>query len=416
MSEVSKEPGVIAMLALTAAVLAIASTPARARENELTFHLRSYYLDRERPNAADFNASAIGGWLGYDSGWFADRVRFGLVAYTSQKLDGPLDQDGTLLLKPDQKSYGGLGELFARVKLWDGHAFTAYRQQVFQPEVNPQDNRMTPNTFEGYTFDGKLAGVNYYGGYLDKMKPRNATGFVDMALIAGSTTTARSGMWLGGLSYAPQKNLALRLSAFHVPDILTSTYADVAWTTPLSETWTLRLGGQTMFQSSTGDNALTGASFDTWSGGVRADFLRASATLRTGYTQTGRGANYRSPYGTWAGYTSMAVTDFNRARENAFLLEGSYDFAAMKVPGLAVTAYGAFGGRAVNPATGAAASDKTEYNATFDYRFATGAWPDWIKPLWIRARVTRLEEELNSVTSITKDYRLIVNYEQTLKW
>ena len=55
-----------------------------------------------------------------------------------------------------------------------------------------------------------------------------------------------------------------------------------------------------------------------------------------GYTQTGRGFNYQSPYGTWAGYTTMVVTDFNRAGERALWLEGSYDFKPLGIPGLIV--------------------------------------------------------------------------------
>ena len=55
--------------------------------------------------------------------------------------------------------------------------------------------------------------------------------------------------------------------------------------------------------------------------------------LLTAYTQTGRGANYRTPYGTWAGFTTMVVTDFDRAGERAFLLDGSYDFKNLGLPG-----------------------------------------------------------------------------------
>lgn len=387
-----------------------------ARESELSVHLRTYYLDRERPAAADLKANTIGGWIGYDSGWFFDRIRFGLVGYTSQKIDAPRDEDGTLLLKPNQKSYGGFGELNARIRLWDENIFTGYRQKVFQPEVNPQDNRMTPNTFEGYTVAGKILEVNYYGGYIDKMKPRNATGFSNMARIASSTTDEKSGMWLGTLSYSPVKDLTLRYSGYHVPDILKSNYLDAGWLTPLSESLKLRLSGQYMFQSSTGNNALTGSSFDTWSGGGRADLMFGGATLRAGYTKTGKGANYLSPYGTWAGYTTMVVTDFNSAGQGAILLEGSYDFAAVKIPGLVFSAYGVFGNNQINPTSRAAVGDKKEYNGTVDYRFNGGGWPEWIKPLWLRARVTRIEQDQPGANAITKDYRFIVNYEQTFNW
>jgi hypothetical protein len=200
-----------------------------------------------------------------------------------------------------------------------------------------------------------------------------------------------------------------------VQDILNSNYVDVNWLTPLSERWKLRLSGNYMFQGSTGSNALNGSSFDTWSAGTKADFLYGGSYLRAAYTQTGRGQNYQTPYGTWAGYTTMVVTDFDRAGERALWLEGSYDFTPLKIPGLAITAYAVFGDKAINSATGARVSDKTEYNGTLDYRFATGDWPDWTKPIWVRLRATRIEEKLTS-TAVTNDYRVIINYEQKLTW
>lgn len=393
-----------------------ANPGAPAGDASMTLHLRSYYFDRQNPDAANNKATAIGGWVGLDSGWLLDRFRFGAVGYTSQKINGPQDEDGTLLLKPNQKSFGGFGQLFGTVRLWEGAAFTGYRQLVDQPEVNAQDTRMAPNTYEGYTLAGKAGGLDYYGGYLDKMKVRNATGFVDIGRILNAPSHADEGMWLGGLRYAPSNDLVLRLSTYHVPNLLNSTYADVSWLAPLSGEFKLRLGGQYMYQSSTGDNALTGKSFNTSAGGLRADLHRGGTTLTGAFTNVGRGANYRSSFSDWAGYTFGVVNSFNNANENAYMIRGSHDFAAMRLPGLVVTAHAIFGHNAINPSTGAAVADKKEYNVTIDYRFRTGEWPDWIKPLWLRARATRVPADLSGSTSVTNDYRFIVNYEQVLNF
>jgi len=359
-------------------------------DGSMTLHLRSYYFDRQNPGAANNKATTIGGWVGMDSGWFFDRVKFGAVGYTSQKIAAPENESGSLLLKPDQKSFGGFGELFAKVKLWEGAQFTGYRQKVLQPEVNMQDNRMAPNTFEGYTLGGKAGDFEYYGGYLDKMKTRNATGFVNFARVLNAPSNYDSGMWLGGLRFTPIKDLALRLSTYHVPNLLNSTYTDASWRTPLQGDLWLRLSGQYMYQSSTGDDGLTGRSFDTSFRGVKADLGEGGGTLTGAYTQTGRGANYNTSFGDFAGYTYGVVTSFNRANENAFMLQASYDFSAHRLPGLAVTTYGMFGNSAINPATGAAVSDKKEFSATVDYRFTSKDWPEWIRPLWLRARATRV--------------------------
>lgn len=406
---------------IVAGILSFAATPALAQgpprgDGSMTLHLRSYYFDKQNPDAADNKATAIGGWVGLDSRWIFDRVKFGAVGYTSQKLNGPLDEDGTKLLKPDQKSFGGLGELFAKVKLWEGAVFTGYRQKVDQPEVNAQDNRMAPNTYEGYTLAGRWGDLEYFGGYLDKMKTRDATGFVDFARILNAPANVDAGMWLGALRYVPVKELTLRLSTYHVPDLLNSTYADAAWQAALPGEFWLRLGAQYMYQSSTGDNALTGRSFNTSAGGIRADLSRGGATLTGAYTQVGRGANYQTPFGDWAGYTYGIVGSFNNANENAYMVRGIYDFSANRLPGLVVTGYRISGHNSINPATGAAVASIAERNVTVEYRFDRGNWPEWIKPLSVQARAARLNSDLDGNTSITKNHRIIVNYEQVLNF
>lgn len=415
-----------AALACTAAVVLVASWPARAAEHAeerrkalveeaaVTVHFRTYYFDRDKPDGSRSSAWAGGGWLGYESGWLRDILQLGVVGYTSQPFWAPDDKDGTLLLKPGQDGYAVLGQAYAAFKVMD-QVFTAYRQYVVQPEVNPQDNRMTPNTFEGYTLGGKVAGVDYYGGYLTKMKARNADTFRNMAATAGAVRGDGEGMWLGGVKATPAKDLELRLSAYHVPNILTSTYGDAAWVTPIGADYKLRLGAQAMYQTSNGDDNLTGASFDTWSAGAKADLIRGPATLSVAYNQTGENDAYRSPYGSWAGYTSMIVKDFNRAGEKAWLIGGTYDFAGLGAPGLALNVAAIFGRDAIAPATGAGLSDNDEYDVTLDYRFSAERWPAWARPFWIRARAVRVEEDLAGVTAVTKDYRIIVNYEWVFK-
>jgi hypothetical protein len=410
----------VAALTLATAWPAHASDHAEDRRKALvddaavTVHFRTYYFDRDKPDGSRSSAWAGGGWLGYESGWLRGFLQLGAVAYTSQPFWAPDDKDGTLLLKPGQDGYTVLGQAYAAFKYQD-QVFTAYRQYVVQPEVNAQDNRMTPNTFEGYTLGGKVAGVEYYGGYLTKMKARNADAFRNMAATAGAVQGDGEGMWLGGVKGKPAKDLDLRLSVYHVPNILTSTYGDAAWVTPLGADVKLRLGAQAMYQTSDGDDNLTGASFDTWSAGVKADLIRGPATLSVVYTQTGENDTYRSPYGAWAGYTSMIVKDFFRAGEKAWLVGGTYDFAGLGAPGLALNVAAIFGRDAINPATGAALSDNDEYDVTFDYRLSAERWPAWARPFWVRARAVRVEEDLAGVTAVTKDYRIIVNYEWVFK-
>lgn len=412
------------LLAATAAASAVAAPAAKAitgddvsrglgKESEVTVHLRSYYLNRDRPApTSDLEAWALGGWVGYQSGWIADFLRVGAVAYTSQPLYAPDDKDGTSLLAPGQEGYTALGQAYIALRMRD-QTLTALRQLVDQPEVNPKDTRMTPQTFNGYTLGGKIGSVSYYGGYLDKMKAQNSEDFRDMAASAGVTNVGSQAMWMGGISFKPVDSLALRLSTYDVSSVLGSTYMDAIWDTAVSQDMKLKLSGQYMFQSSNG-TALTGTSFDTNVLGLKADLQRGPATFSAFYTKTDTGQNYQTPYGGWAGYTYMIVTDFNRAGETAWAIGGNYDFKA-SAPGLALTVYAVYGGDAINAATGTAASDKTEYDFTLDYRFAAADWADWLKPLWLRGRFARVEEKSAGGTGVTNDFRLIANYEVVFK-
>jgi hypothetical protein len=383
-------------------------------DSKVYVHLRSYYFDRDKPDDTRSSAWAIGGWAGYESGWIADLLGFGVVGYTSLPLWAPDDKDGTLLLKPGQDGYAAVGQAYVSLKFGE-HVFKGYRQLINQPEVNPQDNRMTPNTFEGYTLGGKWRDLTYLAGYLTKEKERNSDKFRDLAQVAGAPEGVSEDMWMGGVEWAPAKDQLYRLSAYRVPDILQSYYADGSALLPLAGELRLRLSGQYMTQRSSGDNLLTGSSFDTWSAGVKADLIRGPATFSIAYTQTGDGDNYRSPYGSWAGYTSMIVKDFNRAGEQAWLLGGAYDFGVHGLTGFSVNAYVVHGTDAIDPASGAGTSDNTEYDLTLDYRFSAESWPAWIRPLWLRARAVRVEEDFGDRTAVTKDYRVIANYLWTFK-
>jgi outer membrane porin, OprD family len=398
------------ILALGAAGTARASdslADALGRDSEVTLHLRSYYFDRLNPGDVTNAAWAIGGWAGYRTGWIGDVLRFGVVGYTSQKLWGPVDKDGSGLLAPGQEPYSVIGEAYASLKLWD-QVLTGGRFQVNQPEINPTDNRMTPITYSGGNLAGTLAGLSYYAAYLNATKPKDSEDFIDFVAAAKINSPASEPLYLFGLAGAPQKDLFWQFSSYYVPNVLNSNYADVAWLMPLDEQYRLRMGAQAMYQSSVGEHLLDGSSFSTWSGGLKADLLRGGATATLAYQQTGSGSAYQTPYSGWAGYTYMIVKSFNQAGMKAWLLSGTYDFAEQNLPGLALNAAAVYGWDAINASTGAAQPNWTEYDLTLDYRFSAKQWPEWARPFWIRARAAYVD--MRSDGDI-QDYRVIVNYE-----
>lgn len=404
------------LIAMTLSGAALADDEGSALENMLvrdskvTLQLRTYFFDKLNPAPKNNNqAWAIGGWLDYQSGWLGDVFSFGLTAYTSQPLWAPADAPGSNLLTATQDGYSVLGQSYVAFKLFD-QTLTGGRFLVNQPEVNLQDNRMTPNTFEGGALTGKLAGVDYFAGYLSAEKTRNATSFVSVSEVAGAPSSVESGMWLLGLQGSPVKDLTLRFSTYQVPDVLNSTYADAVWTTTLSGGSKLRLGGQTIYQSSNGIDSI--GTFSVGYGGVKADLTSGGLTGTMGYNQTGRNSSLRTPYSSWAGYTSMLIQDFNAAGQKAVLLGASYDFKAQDLPGLTLGGQIATGWDAINPSTGAAVVNSTEYDLDLNYRFTDKSWPKWVQPLWIRVRAGVL---VPTSGARTENYRIILNYPFELK-
>lgn len=380
-----------------------------------TIHFRSYFLDRANPGLRNrpipnSAAWAAGGWLGYETGWLYDVLKLGAVGYTSQPVWAPADRGGTRLLKPGQYGYWALGQAYASVKVAD-QVFTGFRQSIDELEVNPRDDRMTPNTFEAYALRGTLSGVRYFAGYVAAIEGRDESEFHNMAQFVAPQTSANNGMLLGSLRYAPVKGLLLRGGAYRVQDVLASGYGDVDWTTTIDDRLSLHLSANVMVQGSNGANLLTRRPFSTWAAGGRGELIWGPATFSAIYTQTGNTGHYLSPYGTWQGYTRQIIRSFDRANEHAYQLAAAYDFAAIDLPGLTLRASATTGDGALNPASGAALSRNTEVDFDLGFRVASPSAPDWLKPLQFRARTGYGEQALNGVTTSITDYRLILNYE-----
>ena len=152
--------------------------PAFFRDLELDLHLRSYYFNRELPirpappsgpDTVNQEAWALGGWMTLESGWLLDFFRVGATGYMSQPAYAPDTRDGTGLLGPGQTSITVPGQAWAQLRYQNYALLTGYRQLVNQGWVNPQDNRMIPNTFEGVTLTGDVGP----GGVLRRVPDRD---------------------------------------------------------------------------------------------------------------------------------------------------------------------------------------------------------------------------------------------------
>ncbi len=411
---------IAAAIAVATACLA-PGVRAQARAPELTrflhddavatVHLRSFYGDRTNARPPNNVAWAGGGWLGYESGWLFDTLQLGAVGYTTQPLWVPAGAGNTLALKPGGYGFWTLGQAYASLKVHD-QVFTGFRQSVDELEVNPHDSRMVPNTFEAYALRGAVGGVRYFAGYVAAIKTRNSSDFVNMAERAGAPNV-NAGMELVSLKYGSLDALRLRASAYRVPDILTSSYGDVARTFALDEGLHLRFAGQAMFQDG-GVSRPTGA-FETWAVGGRGDILWHGIDVWGALTQIGAGGAWRAPYGQWLGFTHQMERNFDSANERAVQAGLGYDFTGIALPGLQLMASATFGSGAMTASTGAVLPTSNEYDFDVTYSLAATSLPGWLKPLQLRGRYGHLDQRLNGNATTVDEVRLILNYELSFK-
>jgi hypothetical protein len=387
---------------------------ALSRDSKLNLQLRSFYLERNKSNAADSESWAGGGWLEYRSGWAYDRLGIGLTQYTSQKIYGPADKDGAALLANGQQSYSVLGEAFVKLKV-NEQVVSVGRFLLDTHEENPQDSRMSPRTFEGATLAGKFGIVEYIAGYVTKMKQRNSDDFVNVATVAGAPDAVREPKLSISAHFKPSEDLIFSLSSYRIKDVLTSTYLDASHTLPLGDDAKLRLNAQYMYQSSTGDNLLTGSYFSTDSAGFKVDWLQGPFTLSGILMKTDSGAAYRTPFGSWQGYTCRMITNFNRAGEQVRAIDLGLSFEGMGIKGLSANSSVTYGDHAINAATGDALAKNTEYNFSAEYRFTDIGWPHLLQPLHIKVSSGFLKQSLDGATETVTENRLVFNYRAELK-
>ena len=149
------------------------------------FKPRLFYLYRDNGDGSKSEALALGGSFGLQSGYWNEWVRIGLTGYTSQKLYGPDDRDGTGLLQEGQEGYTALGEAYAELLVGEQNLRLGL-QRFDLPYMNSSDILMTPNTFEAYAITSKvIPRLELVAGHVPRIKIRTNTNFEYMSKQAG---------------------------------------------------------------------------------------------------------------------------------------------------------------------------------------------------------------------------------------
>ena len=125
-----------------------------------------------------------------------------------------------------------------------------------------------------------------------------------------------------------------------------------------------------------------------------------------GYTTASKGADLRSPWGGYPGYTSVQVQDFNRAGEDAVIVKLAYELSRIGAPGVSVYALVVHGWGRVDPSTHATVDDENEMD--FDLQWRPKA--SFLKGFSVRTRYAH-EWQNQGQDSTQDDVRFIINYD-----
>jgi len=384
--------------------------PPFLRDTTIGLNLRSFYLRRSNYDGSINEAWAMGGSLSYNSGWLYDRVSAGATLYTSQSVYAPESREGTNLLASGQQGYTVLGQVYARVRLYEETILNLYRFGEYNsPYLSKNDNRMTPYTYEGYTVLGRVGETDdgprlvYGGGYITKIKDKTANRFVWMSEKAGAEVKRGVAVLGGRYSFG---GFSLGAIDYYSDDIINIGYAEASYRLDMPKDLGIRFAAQFTDQRSTGSNLLTGSSFSTNQVGMSTDVSYRSTILSLLYTTNSRGQNLVNPWSGYPGYTSAMVTNYSKAGVSAFGTKISYDFSRLGLEGLAAYVLYVHGWGMVDQTTKAPLPDENELDADLQWR------PKWslLEGLWVRGRYG-IVHQYQGPKQYVHDCRMIVNYD-----
>lgn len=393
-------------------------TPAFFRDSLVQYVARTYVLSRDNSDGTRSQAGAAGGWLAYRSGLLADMFGVHAAFYTSEKLFGAADESGTRLLTPEQGSINTLGQIYGRVQVLD-QEFRGGRQLVDTPLINPQDNRMVPNTFEGITIDSlpdKDRNYDYAVGQLWNVKQRDSNDFISMSdALRGKDGTDDRSATFGMIKYRPIAGLSTVVADYYIRDYVNTGFAQVEYDFRRPKgTPNFIIGANVIDQRSVGDNLLAGSPFQTYQASGKVQMAHMGWTSFVAGSATGDQSKIFAPFGTKPNYTDMQQISFDNANEKAvggsLAYDFGYAFSNVGLSGLSTGAWYTHGWGAIDPATGLGMANRDELDIWVQYRPSDGPF----KGLRVKVQYGNVFQQGN-FRDAQPELRFIVDYTVLLR-
>ncbi len=338
------------------------------RDTIVNLYVRTHYLDRHNSDATISQAWAGGSALGFRTGYFQNWLQLEGAVASSQPLYAPEDEGGTLLLTDNQAEVSSVALASARLRGF-GQELVIGRQLIKTPYINPQDNRMLPNSVEGTVLVRRRdeAQVFDYGiGYLWGFKARNSSYFVPFSQELG--VEEDRGVLLAGAKWVPVKGLTIGAIDYDIPDTLNTAFAEIDWIFPtLADGLQFRVSVNYTDQRTIGEELIAGAPYATSQVSARVAASYHDATVLATISANGKDADLSGPFGSFPAYTVLDQLNFNDAGETTVVVGAAYDFSHIITDGLKFQARYGKGWDVIDPQTGEPQSRQDELNLELEY-------------------------------------------------
>lgn len=348
------------------------------RDMIVNLYGRTHYLDRNNSDGTTSKAWAAGSALAVISGYFDGWLQLEAAVATSQPVYAPEDDGGTLLLTDQQAEVSSLAIANARIRLPENEIVVG-RQLIKTPYLNPQDNRMIPNTVEGAALErrrDRVETIDYGIGYFWGFKARDSSYFVPFSEELGLAEDR--GMLVGGVKVSPFQGLTVGAIDYLIPDTLNTAYVEVDWLVmPVGADLQIHLAANYTGQRTIGDPFLVGRALETQQISVLVAASYGAATVLGALSANGRGANVIGPFGSFPAYTVLDQLNFNNAGETTVVVGAAYDFSDIITDGLKFQARYGSGWGLIDPLSGAPQSDEREVNFELEYHPTSGPLKDF---------------------------------------
>jgi hypothetical protein len=280
---------------------------------------------------------------------------------------------------------------------------------VDTPLINPQDNRMVPNTFEGATvvsLPDKDRNYDYSVGYLWTIKQRDSNDFIQMSDALTGKDVINHGAAYGMIKYRPVSGLSLVAMDYNVQDVANTAFGQAEYDFKQPKgmpNWII--GANVIGQQSIGADLLAGPPFETYQASAKGQMTYAGWTLFVAGSITGNQSKIFSQYGTKPNYTDMQQVSFDNANEKAVGGSVAYDFGSAGLSGLSAGAWYSQGWGAIDPSTNLAIPNRREMDLWIQYRPTEGP----LKGFRFKTQYSDLWQQGNA-RDPQPEFRFIVDY------